>query len=91
MIVVRVELWSAITGRVTEIARMEICNSGTSDSPKRGDYAVRTLRGRSAAQFSKSVVNRAGRVMNHARLSLHVWHLVAKALTAMKYGAPASP
>lgn len=84
MIVVRVELHSAITRQITEIARMHICNIGGSHT--KGDYAAATLRGRSKQDLDKNCKQRIGQVKNHSRLSLHVWHLVAKALSAMDYG-----
>lgn len=87
MLIVRVELWSAITGKTTELARMGICNVGGSDNPRRSDYRAVAWRGRSSAALNKRVTGRTGRVENHARLSLHVWHLVAKALASMGYGA----
>lgn len=88
MIVVRVELHSAINGRVTELARAYIGNIGGTKT--RGDYAVRTLRGRSRAQLDKAITQRSGKITDHARLNEHVWHLVSKALTAMGYGRPAA-
>ena len=88
MIVVRVELWSAITGKVTEIARAEICNVG--GSAEIGDYETRSLRGRSATAFAQRTIQRRGKVTGHRRKALHVWNLVAKALLAMGYGANAA-
>jgi hypothetical protein len=87
MIVVRVELHSAITGQVEEIGRMVIDNIG--GTKQVGEYRVRTLRGRSraaldAAWAAKSVT-REGRVHRHHRLKEHVWNLVAKALVAAGY------
>lgn len=84
MIVVKVELWSAITGERTEIARAEICNVGGSD--ELGNYDVRSLRGRGAEQLARRVVQRRGKVSGHPRLKQHVWNLVAKALASMGYG-----
>lgn len=90
MIVVKVELHSAVTGKVEELARMLIANKGDSTSPSKGNYKCLTLRGRSKEALDKATVNgtvtRRGEVMQHARLSLHVWHLVAKALKSMNYG-----
>ena len=84
MIVVRVELHSAVTGQVTELARAHIANvGGTATS---GDYAAATLHGRSAAALDRGQVQRRGKVTGHARQALHVWHLVAKALAGMGYG-----
>jgi hypothetical protein len=81
MIVVRVELHSAITHKVTEIARMCIDNiGGTRNS---GDYRVRTMRGRDEEALDKQTVQREGRVLGHPRLTSHVWRLVSKALKAV--------
>lgn len=84
MIVVKVELWSAITGQKTEIARMNICNIGGSETL--GDYQAETLRGRCPDQFARRTIQRAAKVLRHQRKQLHVWNLVAKALNAMEYG-----
>lgn len=81
MIVVRVELHSAITGKVTEIAKMRISNDGTGNGP-RGNYDVATLR---KGDSDHSAPLRAGRVEGHARLSYHVWKLVARALAAVGF------
>lgn len=83
MIVVRVELHSAITHKVTEIARMRIRNAG--GDKKIARYSCETLRGRSREQLNAGVCQRGGMVDNYPRLSIHVWHLVARALLAMKY------
>jgi len=89
MIVVRVELHSAVSGRVTELARAHICNVGGSTESR--DYATRTLRGRNAATLDRNVVQRHGKVTGHPALREHVWNLVAKALAGMGYGAKAAP
>jgi hypothetical protein len=86
VIVVRVELHAAGTGQVTEIARAIIANKGGTRTADHGDYDVATFRGRSAEQLNRLQMQRRGSVENHARLALHVWHLVAKALKAMGYG-----
>lgn len=90
MIVVRVELWSAIDGNVTELARMTIDNVGVSSNQQLGDYRVRTLRGRSAEALHKAMltggIQREGKVLRHPRLREHVWNLIAKALTTLSYG-----
>jgi hypothetical protein len=83
MIVVRVELHSAITGQITEIARAHICNVGGNGT--KGDYHVETLRGRSKEQLDRRERQRSAGVKNYPRLSIHVWHLVARALVAMGY------
>ncbi len=88
MIIVRVELHSAIDGQKTELARMMIDNVG--GTPTIGNYRCRTYRGRSAEDLDRAMftdsVTREGSVEGHRRLDLHVWHLVSKALQAMRYG-----
>ncbi|MGY4288866.1 hypothetical protein ACVWXO_008086 [Bradyrhizobium sp. LM2.7] len=83
MIVVRVELHSAITRKVTEIARMHIRNRG--GTKELGDYAVDTVRGRSREQLDRGPCVRSAEVNGYPRLRIHVWHLVARALIAMNY------
>ena len=88
MIIVRVELWSAVTGEVSELARMTIDNIGGTSNL--GDYRTRTLRGRSFEALQKAMltngIQREGQVLGHPRLREHVWNLVAKALTGLGYG-----
>jgi hypothetical protein len=88
MIVVRVELWSAVSGEVSELARMTIDNIG--ETQQLGDYRARTLRGRSADALHKAMlagsVQREAKVLRHPRLREHVWNLVAKALANLSYG-----
>lgn len=95
MIVVRVELWSAIDGHITELARMMLDNINTSRDMKTGDYAVRTYRGRSAEALRKAMINntvqREGKVLGHKRLAEHVWNLVTKGLVTMGYGSKVNP
>jgi hypothetical protein len=76
MIVVRVELHSAVTGEVTQIGEMFITNDGTG-TQTRGNYAVQLMRKGTAR------VMRFGRVEAHARLSTSVWKLVKKALESV--------
>lgn len=88
MIVVRVELWGARTGRRVEIARMKIANvgPGAREGDRRSAYAGETYRGRSARSLNKGVVQRRGEVGDYARHDLHVWNLVARMLASMGYG-----
>jgi hypothetical protein len=85
MIVVRVELHSAITGQVQELARMDIVNDGTG-SKQRGNYRIRSMRGRSAAALDASRVQRECEIRDWPRLSKHVLHLVAAGLVKLGYG-----
>lgn len=89
MIVVRVELHSAITGQVTELARAHISNIGGTNEIR--DYECVTLRGRSTATLDRRIPQSHGKVLGHASLREHVWNLVTKALTGMGYGRAAAP
>lgn len=84
MIVVRVELWSAITGKKTELARMHICNDGTSAGRLRS-YDGESFIGRSAADLERRRVSKRGQVKNWPASDYHVWNLVARMLAAMGY------
>jgi len=85
MIVVRVELHSAITHKVTELARMHISNIACNESGSKGDYAVQTFNGRDSAALGRRTVSHEGKVERHPRLQQHVWNLVRKALVATGY------
>lgn len=90
MIVVKVELWSAIDGRRTELARMQIDNIGVNDTGTFGDYHVGTFAGRNEKSLHEALRKqrylKEGKVLHHARLAQHVWNLVAKGLTTLGYG-----
>lgn len=86
MIVVRVELHSAVTRKVTVLGQMVIANTGMSQDPKRGDYSV-AVANKNHAETSPSLVfhdakkqARQGEVLNYPRLSYNVWRLVCRAL-----------
>lgn len=83
MIVVRVELHSAITREVTEIARMHISNIGGTE--QHGDYIGLVYRGRDKKALDQKVVNKSSHVLGYSRLNLHVWNLVARMLNKMEY------
>lgn len=89
MIVVKVELWSAITGQHTELARMTIANEGTG-SLVRGNYEAKTYIGRNEATLQKAMVkgtiSRSTRITGWPRQQWHVWNLVERALGNMGYG-----
>ncbi len=86
MIVVRIELHSAVTGKVTEIGKMLIANRG--GNAHRGDYAARVLRRQEIAldldaefrEWEQEPFTREGTVFDYPRLSYNVWRLVSRAL-----------
>lgn len=89
MIVVRVELWSARTGEKTELARMEITNNDGMTKPRPiRNYLARTLRGRKASDFARRTKQRSCAIDGFPATRLHIWNLVAAALTKMEYQAP---
>lgn len=85
MIIVRVELHSARTGEVTELARMHIAKAGTG-APERWNYDVWTLYGRGKAHLDHGKIQRRGFVADWPAGQLHVWNLVHEALGQMNYG-----
>jgi hypothetical protein len=76
---VTVELISARSGKTEKLAEMHICNDGTGTDAK-AHYTGRVLK---KPAFSSIV--KMGKVMNHKRYDLHVWHLVGKMLANMGY------
>lgn len=79
MLIVKIELHSARTGKVTEIGRMHISNRGTG-TPKRGNYRVEVMR-----KGSKTRVQREGEVNNYPRQSYSVWELVKRSIEHTLY------
>jgi hypothetical protein len=80
MIVVKIELHSAITHRITEIGRMYIWKKD--GYHERGDYDVRVMdKGKldGDPRLEKDVC-RSGEVTNYPRLSYNVWRLITRAL-----------
>lgn len=83
MIVVRVELHSAITKKVTVLGKMFITNDGTHPDAKRGNYDVFVFKKNKVTEVlwnTVSDISRKGRVENYPRLSYNIWRLVARAL-----------
>lgn len=83
MLVVKVELWSAVTGEREELSRMYIANKGDSGVPKRGNYKVAVCRkGVKTCPWYEDApaAVREGEVLDYPRLSYSVWRLVTKAL-----------
>ncbi len=85
MIIVSVLLVSAQTGEVSELARMRICNDGTSESLTTGDYVGETFIGRSQEALNRFTVSKRGEVKGYPRQRLHVFNLVARMLSSMGY------
>lgn len=80
MIVVKIELHSAITGKVEEIGRTVIWNEGTGTA-KRGNYGAKVIRrGVMNSHPKASDVVRTGAVDDYPRLSYNIWRLVIRAL-----------
>ena len=83
MIVIKLELHSARTGKVTEIGRAIIANVG--GTTKYGDYTCKVGRQKADGDeytnkevWSKPL--REGEVVRYPRLSYNVWRLVIRGL-----------
>jgi len=83
MIVVRVELHSAITGETTELSRVVIDNIGGTKT--KGNYQCRSYRKGSPLHPLGKNVTRKAEVIGHPRLADPVLTLVKKALDALRY------
>lgn len=85
MLVIKIELWSARTGKQSEIGRMYIANGGDTTDPKLGDYSVAVCRRGSDAvpqpiNPSGPKATRVGSVNRYPRLAYNIWRLVLRAL-----------
>lgn len=86
MLVLKLELHSAITGEVTEIGRTIIANDGTGTSDS-GNYICKVARKQKdgTPYINKKIWKspfRVGFVKNHKRNQQNVWRLVLKALAS---------
>lgn len=80
MLVLKLELHDAVSGKISTIASAIIFNNGTGDA-ERGNYNVHVARKNrfSLEDIARSPL-RKGRVDNYPRLSYNVWRLVIRAL-----------
>ena len=74
MIIVTIELQSAITNERSKLGEMHICNDGTGTA-ERGNYFAHVMR-----KGSWNKPQRHGRVYDYPRNSYSVWRLVMRAL-----------
>lgn len=82
MLVVKVELHSAVTGAVKQIAQAIITNDGTGGQ-RLGNYDVKVARkGVFGLKNNWERPLRRGRVERYPRLTHNVWRLVSRALRA---------
>jgi hypothetical protein len=88
MIIVTIELLSAITGRRSTLGVARISNDGLASAanPNRGDYDVEVLRKGADPLRVDAPVTRRSRVTNYARAARPVWDLVTLALKEAGYG-----
>jgi len=86
MIVIKVELHSAVTGQVTELGRMIIANDGKQGNGSIGDYNVYVGRKGETDDYKICITpQRHGNVKGHRRHALSVWTLVRKALDSVGF------
>lgn len=83
MLVIRIELHSAITKKITVIGEMIVHNVGGTAS--KGNYEVCVGRKNHVGNLKKIFHEplRRGKVQNHPRKSQNVWRLVTKALLSV--------
>ena len=81
MLVVRIELHSANTGRVTEIGKMLIGNDESAVVPGYGNYNVVLCRVGSHATSNKR--RRLGRVEGYPRETANIWDLISRAIASV--------
>lgn len=84
MIIVRVELHSAITKQVTELARIKIANDESGNYSSRNYKAV-SYRGRNAKALDKETVQKYTELKDWKSNQYHVWNLVRAILTGLGY------
>lgn len=84
MIRISVHLIAHSTGKVTELARMDICNDDTGTMMRRNYNGV-AYRGRNKGFLDRMKPQRIGRVTEWASEAYHVWYLVAAMLHSMGY------
>ena len=73
MIVIKIELHSARTGKVTELGRAMIHNTG--GTVARGDYEAIVFQ-----KNSETRILRSGKVFNYPRQSYNMWRLIIRSL-----------
>lgn len=85
MLVIKVELHSAITGKISLLNTILIDNIGGTKS--RGNYRVRSFRKGVdvVATRARTGLLREGQVLDHPRLSQPVGNLLVKALKQLGY------
>ena len=85
MLIVTVELESAVTGKTTLLGKALIYNDGTG-TQTRGNYDIRVgRRGQGDPYVIYNRPARSGHVTGHPRLRASVWSLITKALQAARY------
>lgn len=83
MIVVKLELHSAIDHTITEVGRMYLTNDGTG-TDEIGNYDVKIMR--KGVSNSNGAVWKYGKVVRHSRKAVTVWILIVKAISACLKG-----
>ena len=86
MLVLRLELHSAVTGNVSLLGSMVIANTGDCDMrPDKGNYRAHTVRKGGDPLRLLTRPNRAARLYGYERLRRPVWDLVCAALVHMGF------
>jgi hypothetical protein len=80
VIVVKVELWSARTGKKTELGRMYVCNDGKNRNPNRGNYDATICRKGKFELEDLSKGTRRTHLNNWPSSSKVIWRLILRLL-----------
>ena len=81
MIVVKIELHSARTKKITLLGQAIIDNIGTTPDGKKGDYRIRVgNKGKLELDQIATGYLREGKIHEFPRLSYNVWRLIIRAL-----------
>lgn len=87
MLVVDMELWSAVTGEQMSLGLIIIDNISTYNNGRTADYRVRAWAKGTTIKHIKNGKKpmRESKVLSHPRQSKPVWNLLMKALDQMGY------
>ncbi len=86
MLVITIDLHSAITGKKKNLGTIIIANDGTGSDTK-GNYWGRAYRaGMTLSSWHTKRPIRTAEVKGHPRMRFSVWHLVTEMLINLGYG-----
>lgn len=86
MLIITIDLYSAVTGKRKNLGTLMIANDGTGTN-SRGNYYAHAFRaGTELKELRNKKPIRKSKILNYPRLTAPVWSLIAEALKGMGYG-----